>query len=154
MTNKLDLGDKIRARRTALGLTLAQVADRAELSIPYVSNLERGRGNPTIDAIRSIASALEVPLPELLEGEDSEMAADPLEIVLASAPRSLSTFARSQKFSGALQRLAEEQDTSIDEMRRRLLIGMASAPRRSEGEPTEDDWRRLLDVYSLILTED
>jgi transcriptional regulator with XRE-family HTH domain len=154
MTNDPNLGDRIRARRAALGLTLAQVADRAALSIPYVSNLERGRGNPTIDAIRAISSALQVPLHELLAGENSDVAPDPLEMVLATAPKSLSAFARSQKFASALQRLAEEQHTSIDEMRRRLLIGMASAPRRGAGDPTEDDWRRLLDVYSLILTEE
>jgi len=28
---------------------------------------------------------------------------------------------------------------------------MASSPQRSSGEPTEEDWRRILDAYSLIL---
>ena len=41
------LGARLRARRLALGMTLAEVAERAGLSLPYVSNLERGRGNPT-----------------------------------------------------------------------------------------------------------
>ncbi len=38
-------------------------------------------------------------------------------------------------------------------MRRKLLIGMVNAPRRSSGEPTEEDWRRLLDTYRLILEQ-
>lgn len=147
------LGSRLRARRTALGLTLAQVAEKAELSIPYVSNLERGRGNPTIDALRSIAEALEVTLADLV-GDDSEDGLDPLEMVLAQAPKSLAAFARSDRFGSVLDRLSKEQGVDELEMRRRLLVGMASAPRRSAGDPTEEDWRRLLDVYSLILGED
>jgi hypothetical protein len=34
------------------------------------------------------------------------------------------------------------------------MVGMASAPRRSQGEPTSEDWRRLLDVYSVILADE
>ena len=45
------IGYRLRARRVELGLTLAQVAEQAELSLPYVSNLERGRGKPTLDAL-------------------------------------------------------------------------------------------------------
>ena len=32
-----------------------------------------------------------------------------------------------------------------------LLLGMAAAPRRSKEAPTQEDWRRLLDAYELIL---
>lgn len=145
------LGDRIRSRRTALGLTLAEVAERAGLSIPYVSNLERGRRNPTVDAVRALATALETTASALM-GENAEDF-DPLELVLAQAPRSLRAFSKSARFSDAVDRLAREQNVPADEMRQKLLVGMASAPRRSTGEPTEDDWRRLMDVYSLILTE-
>ena len=142
------LGERLRARRVALGLTLAEVAERAELSLPYVSNLERGRGNPTIEALRAIAAALETGTSSLL---DEAEAADPLEIVLATAPKSLLAFAKSDRFIRAVKRYAEKQGETADAMRRRLLLGMASAPRRSKGDPTEDDWKRLLDAYSLIL---
>jgi transcriptional regulator with XRE-family HTH domain len=145
------LGDRIRGRRTALGLTLAEVAERAGLSIPYVSNLERGRRNPTVDAVRALAVALETSASALV-GENEE-AFDPLELVLAQAPKSLRTFSKSERFNDAATRLARQQGVAVDEMRQKLLVGMASAPRRSKGEPTEDDWRRLVDVYSLILTE-
>ncbi len=144
------LGARLRARRTGLGMTLAEVAEKAELSIPYVSNLERGRGNPTIDALRAIAAALDVSVPDLL-GEGSEDGLDPVELVLADAPKSLGAFSRSDRFIAVLERLSTDQGVAVEDMRRRLLIGMASAPRRSAGEPTEEDWRRLLDVYSLIL---
>ena len=148
------LGERIRARRTALGLTLAEVAEAAELSIPYVSNLERGRGNPTLDALRSVARALQQSVTELLGAPESEEGFDPVELVLAEAPQSLRAFSRSDRFRSAAQRLSTEQQVSPQEMGKRLMVGMASAPRRSAGEPTEEDWRRLLDAYSLILGDE
>lgn len=148
------LGERIRARRTALGLTLAQVADAAELSIPYVSNLERGRGNPTLGALHAVAEALQQSVTDLLDQHESEERFDPIELVLAEAPQSLRTFTRSDRFRSTVERLSDEQDVPAQEMRKRLMIGMASAPRRSAGEPTDVDWRRLLDAYSLILGDE
>jgi transcriptional regulator with XRE-family HTH domain len=146
-----ELKDRIRTRRLALGLTLSQVADRAELSLPYIANLERGRGNPTVGALRKIAAALELPASALL-GDDAEgRPADPGEPALASMPRSLLEFSRSERFSDEVNRLAVEQHRPVEEVRRTILVGMASAPRRSQGEPTATDWQRLLDTYILIL---
>lgn len=145
------LGARLRARRTALGLTLAQVAEEAELSLPYVSNLERGRGNPTLDALRSLARALDQPLADILGNVESEANFDPMALVLAEAPQSLRQFVQSDRFKSTISRLSEAQGVPAGEMRERLMVGMASAPRRSSGEPTEEDWRRLLDAYSLIL---
>jgi transcriptional regulator with XRE-family HTH domain len=143
-------GQRLRARRVELDLTLAEVAERSGLSLPYVSNLERGRGNPTEEALRALAEALELPLAAVI-GEDGDL--DSIEVVLADAPRSLLAFAKTSRFRDAVARLAEQQHADSEEMRRRMLVGMASAPRRSTGDPTEEDWRRLLDVYSLILQE-
>lgn len=145
------VGDRIRARRVGLGMTLAAVAESAGLSLPYVSNLERGRGNPTLDALQAIARALDMPLGELVGDGEQHVGGD---LVLAQAPASLLQFARSPRFQSAVQRLAAEHSCSPDDMRQRLLVGMVSAPRRGRGDPTEEDWRRLLDVYSLILADD
>jgi transcriptional regulator with XRE-family HTH domain len=142
------IGQRLRARRAELGLTLAKVAEQSGLSLPYVSNLERGRGNPTLDALNALALALDVPLASLM-GDSGE--GDPFTAMLASAPRSLTQFTRSAAFEEVVRQLAERQGAPVEEMRRRLVVGMASSPRRSTGEPTEDDWRRLLDAYSLIL---
>ena len=130
-------------------MTLAQVAEESGLSLPYVSNLERGRGNPTIEALRSIAAALQQPVADFV-GE-SEDGFDFAEFVLAEAPKSLRGFTRTVRFKEAVERLASKQGIPAAEMGRLLMIGMASAPRRSAGQPTEEDWRRLLDAYSLIL---
>jgi transcriptional regulator with XRE-family HTH domain len=142
------IGQRLRARRVELGRTLAEVAEQSGLSLPYVSNLERGRGNPTLEALEALAGALGVPLSGLL-GETDPM--EPMQVLLASAPPSLLQFARSSDFQDTVAELAERQEESVDAMRQRVLVGMASSPQRSSGEPTEEDWRRILDAYSLIL---
>ena len=148
------LGKRLRSRRVALGLTLADASARAGLSLPYVSNLERGRGNPTIDALRSLADALDLEVGELVGGDGSGEALDTSSLVLADAPPSLGEFTRSGRFEAVARRLVVHQGLSLDEMRTKLMVGMASAPRRSQGEPTSEDWRRLLDVYSVILADE
>jgi len=45
------IGRQLRARRAAAGRTVASVAADAGLSVPYVANLENGRGNPTATAL-------------------------------------------------------------------------------------------------------
>src|SRR2546430_150864 len=41
-----EIGRQLRARRTAAGRTVASVAADAGPSVPYIANLENGRGNP------------------------------------------------------------------------------------------------------------
>jgi transcriptional regulator with XRE-family HTH domain len=142
------IGQRLRARRVELGRTLAEVAEQSGLSLPYVSNLERGRGNPTLEALGALARALDIPLASLM-GDEGPI--EPLQVVLASAPPSLLQFSRSPDFQETVAELAERQGESVDAMRQKLLVGMASSPQRSSGEPIEEDWRRILDAYSLIL---
>lgn len=149
MGEPTSLGARLRARRTTLDLTLAAVAERAQLSLPYVSNLERGRGNPTIEALRQLAAALETSVAELLGSDEAD--GDLSVQLLAEMPASLTTFSRTRGFRDAVQDLATAQGSDPEVMRQRLLLAMAAAPRRSKGEPTDTDWRRLMDAYRLIL---
>ena len=52
------LGPRLRAIRAAAGRTVASVAADAGLSVPYIANLENGRGNPTLAALERLAGAL------------------------------------------------------------------------------------------------
>lgn len=150
MADPTTLGNRLRARRVDLGLTLAEVATRAGLSLPYVSNLERGRGNPTMEAITALAKALETSVAALVDDPN----ADPVVAFLAQAPASLHRFLRSERFHAAVVRLARDLGEDPDTMRRRLAVSMAAAPRRSSGQPTDVDWRRLLDAYFLIASDE
>lgn len=54
-----------RARDRA-GLSVSELARRAEVSKATVLGIEEGRANPTLDTLSALADALEVSLPELI----------------------------------------------------------------------------------------
>ena len=54
------LGDFIAAQRRAAELSLRQLAERAGISNPYVSQIERGLRRPSAEVLQSLAQALQV----------------------------------------------------------------------------------------------
>lgn len=56
---KRSIGSLLKARRLELGLTLQELADRAELSAAFLSQAERGKATPSIVSLINIAKALE-----------------------------------------------------------------------------------------------
>jgi transcriptional regulator with XRE-family HTH domain len=66
--HRLIVGSNIRACRTDADLTLEQLAEKADLSWPYLSEIERGRENISLDKLVKIAQALDVRLSKLVEG--------------------------------------------------------------------------------------
>ena len=60
------VGRRVRDRRCQLGLTISQLAELANLSGRYLSDVEHGRGNISIGKLDSIAGALTLPLKGLL----------------------------------------------------------------------------------------
>lgn len=56
------IGQAVRERRLALGLSQAEVAERAGMSQPALSRLEAGGTVPTISVLERIAVALETEL--------------------------------------------------------------------------------------------
>lgn len=57
MADRVLLGERLRRARKAEGLTLREVSVRTGLGYQYISELERGNGNPTLGALESIAAA-------------------------------------------------------------------------------------------------
>ena len=53
--------------RKAAGLSQEAFADRCGFARSYMSRIERGRGNPSLDAIETLAGALKVPVARLFE---------------------------------------------------------------------------------------
>jgi transcriptional regulator with XRE-family HTH domain len=60
------LGAVLRRRRAALGLRIADVATRANLSVAYVSEVERGRKEPSSEVVAALCEALDVSLSGVL----------------------------------------------------------------------------------------
>ena len=55
-----DLGSFIRAQREAAQVSVRQLADKAGVSNPYLSQIERGLRKPSADVLNQIAKALRV----------------------------------------------------------------------------------------------
>ncbi len=60
------VGENIRRLRERAGLSLRELAARAAISTSTLSNLESGVGNPGVETLVNISSALEVPFSELV----------------------------------------------------------------------------------------
>jgi cyanate lyase len=61
------IGDVLREERQAQGRTLADVAERAAVSLPYLSEIERGRKEVSSDLLAAVTEALDLPLDRVLE---------------------------------------------------------------------------------------
>lgn len=62
------VGHRIRDHRVAMGMSQEALAERADLSPPYVSHVERGVKGPSLSALIRLAAALDVTLDYLLAG--------------------------------------------------------------------------------------
>ena len=69
---RLTFGGNVRRRRLELGLSQAELADRAGIHRAYLSTVENGKRNVSIDNISRLAFALEVePSFLLIDGEEA-----------------------------------------------------------------------------------
>jgi transcriptional regulator with XRE-family HTH domain len=66
----MQLHDRIRQLRTERGLTMKELADRSDLSLPYIADIEHGRTNPSLKSLAAIAAGLETSVIGLLTGVD------------------------------------------------------------------------------------
>jgi len=64
------LGRAVHLRRVELGLKRPELAKRAELSYPYVSEIENGLKTPSTKALRQLAAALDLSPAELIGRAD------------------------------------------------------------------------------------
>jgi transcriptional regulator with XRE-family HTH domain len=66
--SSLEFGRRVRERRHALGLSQLAFADVVGLHFTYISDVELGRRNVTLETILRLAAALEVDAAELVTG--------------------------------------------------------------------------------------
>src|SRR5688572_25878313 len=67
----LALGQAVYDRRTALGLSQAELARRAGMTQPQISNIEGGDSLPTVPLLTRLASALAASLTIQLDNDTS-----------------------------------------------------------------------------------
>jgi transcriptional regulator with XRE-family HTH domain len=143
-----EIGRQLRARRTAAGRTVASVAADAGLSVPYIANLENGRGNPTTAALTRLAEALGMRLVVTLvpgEAQDGAPAS-------AETPASLVRLGRTDRFRRAVRVIAETLDLDAREFSAQLVAALAALAQAMGRDLAEADWWRLLDALLLVAT--
>ena len=60
------MGEVLRTRRLAQGLTLRDLSSKALVSLSYISEIERGQKEPSSELLAALAEALEIPLSNVL----------------------------------------------------------------------------------------
>lgn len=106
-------GNAVSTRRTALGLTQAQLASKVRMSRASIANIESGRQNVLLHHVYAIAAALDfTKISDLLPPISRKFLGEELKMTLSN-----------QKLSN--QTLSESQEAQVAD-----LINSALAPRR------------------------
>ena len=66
------IGRRVRARRTSMGWTLREVAERSGISPRFLCDLEAGKGNISVARLADVANALDVPIVSLMSIEEEQ----------------------------------------------------------------------------------
>jgi transcriptional regulator with XRE-family HTH domain len=80
------VGDALRGYRTDQGRTLRDVAGAARVSVPYLSEVERGRKEASSEVLAAVCKGLDVRLSDLLEQVRRELLAREPQPDLATRP--------------------------------------------------------------------
>lgn len=66
MGSQKQLGENIKKTREKLGKTQEEIALKAEIHVTYLSRIERGVVNPSMEVLENIAKALKVKSSKIL----------------------------------------------------------------------------------------
>jgi transcriptional regulator with XRE-family HTH domain len=71
---RTQLGNSLRSHRLSQRRTLRDVSGAARVSLGYLSEVERGRKEPSSELLAAICEALDIPLPDVLTEAAQAMA--------------------------------------------------------------------------------
>lgn len=66
----MTLAERLRELRTQQGWRLKDLSEKSGLSVPYLSDLERGRTNPSLDTLQTLAGSYSLSVNDLLAPVD------------------------------------------------------------------------------------
>jgi len=137
--SRVDVGERLRAIRRVRRVTLKTVADRADLSESFLSQVERGRANASIASLKRIAAALGVNVADLFEPNGS-----------TSRPRVLRREARPTLAFGTLGQKFMLTPRPLEHLQ--VILGAFDAGGSTGDEPyTHGDSEELLVVLAGIV---
>lgn len=130
------VGERIRGRRLELKWTIERLAQEANMSKGFLSDLENGKRSVSAGYLLQIAQALDVTLDYLMKGDRSPSKSADVQI-----PSSLSQFA---KHAG----LTYAQTVTILDMRRQIVAHRSST--HSDDLETFD-WKKFHEAVKPFL---
>ena len=129
----MKLGERLRLIRKENRLTLKDLSQLADLSVPYLSDMERGVVNPSIDTLQKVAKAYNMTVKELFNGVEGLGESGP-----TAYPEGFETFL--QEF---------ETSYGIDDDWKELLMKINFRGRRPS---SQREWLELYLSLSRILS--
>jgi transcriptional regulator with XRE-family HTH domain len=139
-------GSRLREARVRQGLTLKDVATASDISIAYLSDLERGKlVNPTLDTLRSITTALRVPLEQLLEVDDGPV------VEPACYASALEEFRRLTPFREIVATDAVKARRDVDDVEREWLDLLSRIRMGSRAPRTASDYLFIFEAIRRAL---
>jgi transcriptional regulator with XRE-family HTH domain len=151
------LGRAVKVLRTERGLERRDLADLADISYPYLSEIENGKKRPSSRALLQIANALGVPASALLEtteayvgtvppARDRTAPAPPPAFAAATPPPPTSAsprrWFRVDRATASEQPAGEVREPIADDERLTLIRQLLD----TSAQLQPDDLRRLLDL--------
>jgi XRE family aerobic/anaerobic benzoate catabolism transcriptional regulator len=122
-----ELGERVRAARARSGMTRKDLAGESSVSERYLAHLESGQGNISVLLLQKVAAALNLPLGELISGQDGQA----VELTL------IQQFLRRlppQQLPGVRAQLMREFGSGpLERMKRIALIGLRGAGKSTLG---------------------
>jgi len=144
----VELGEILRERRRVAGRTIASVAVDAGLSVPYIANLENGRGNPTVAALDRLATALGARL-EVGIAADPPLDPSPAGDRSGEASAGADLLMRSDRSAQVINALAAARSRSRSAVRADLIRALDALSAVLDHPPADADLNRLLDLLLL-----
>lgn len=81
------VGAVLRRHRLEQRRTLAEVAQAASVSMPYLSEVERGRKEPSSEVLAAVCAALRIELSDLLAEVRHDLVGEPAPVLRLDAAR-------------------------------------------------------------------
>jgi len=123
----MKLGSELRRLRKKQGFTLAQVGKETDLSISFLSDVERGRTRPSLDTLEKLAACYHISVNDILA--DTEFGVTSSE----------------KEYPPGFPEFLQEIGGTIDDEMEDLLLRTENRAKRSA--QTKEDWLKM--YYSL-----
>lgn len=137
------VGDELRRRRHERGLSLRELAERLRVSASLISQIERGRANPSVSTLYALANELDISLDDLVFA-DRRATSDPAQAAVRPPGGPVQRRAGRQRIrldSGVIwERLTTRSEPGSEFLYVIYEVGGASSPEESYQRHAGHEW--------------